>query len=585
MIELYSKKSLLGNIWKVKECDDRYALMISQRHNLPLNLGKLLTLRNIKDNQVENFLNPNIKYNIPDPFILKDMSKSIDRTIEAINKKQKIGIIADYDVDGSTSAAILFNFLSIFNCFITIKVPDRLKEGYGPNKRILNEFIKEKTDLVFTLDCGTSSFDIIDHLDYKNIDFIVIDHHISESKLPKVFSIINPNRFDEKHILNDLAAVGVTFLFVLGLRKILREKNFFNKTIKEPNLLSHLDLVALGTVCDVVNLTGYNRDFVSKGLEIIKKRTHKGIAKIIDNSKINSTPTSLDLGYVVGPQLNAASRIDDSTLSSKLLISNDLVEIESISKKLALLNEKRKLIENNIFQQVLDQVINQTNQKFILVYGFAWHNGVLGIIASRLVEKFNKPSIVISKDQKIGIGSARSIEQIDLGNIIINAKNDGILINGGGHKMAAGLKIDNNSINLFRDYLIKNFEKYDNSIFEKINLYDIKLSINEINLDLLKYIEKLEPFGSGNEQPMFIINDLKVDNCKIIKEKHLLIFFKSELLKNISAICFNSIGTKLGENIINNKSAKFEFGCTVNRNNFNNDLQPQLIIKDAIIVS
>ena len=585
MIRLYYKKSLLEKNWKIKDCDERESLMISQRHDLPPILGKLLTLRNIKDENVENFLNPNFFDNIPDPFDLKDMLRSIERTIIAISNKEKIGIIADYDVDGSTSAAILFNFLSSFNCEISLKIPHRIKEGYGPNIRIMDEFVEEKVDLIFILDCGTSSFGIVDNLNYKDKDIIIIDHHISEFKLPKIFSIINPNRFDENNLMKDLAAVGVTFLFVMGLRRKMRESDFFNNDNKEPNLLYSLDLVALGTVCDVVNLNKYNRNFVKKGLEIIKKRSHKGIASIIDKSQINRTLTSDDLGFVIGPKLNAASRIDDSSLSSKILISNNLLEIESIANKLSLLNDKRKLIENNIFEKALEQAKKQINQKLILVQGFNWHNGVLGIIASRLVEKFNKPSIVISIDNHICIGSARSIDQIDLGNIIIKAKHEGFLINGGGHKMAAGFKIDNKYINKFHDYLIKSFEEYDELLFQKIDLYDAKLSINEINLDLLKYIEKLEPFGKGNKEPMFIVHGLNIDNYKIIKEKHLLIFFKSEFGIKIKAISFNSVGTKLGENLMHNKSAKFEFGCTIKRDNFSDDLKPQLIIKDAMIIN
>ena len=359
MIRLYYKKSLLEKNWKIKDCDERESLMISQRHDLPPILGKLLTLRNIKDENVENFLNPNFFDNIPDPFDLKDMLRSIERTIIAISNKEKIGIIADYDVDGSTSAAILFNFLSSFNCEISLKIPHRIKEGYGPNIRIMDEFVEEKVDLIFILDCGTSSFGIVDNLNYTDKDIIIIDHHISEFKLPKIFSIINPNRFDENNLMKDLAAVGVTFLFVLGLRKKMRESDFFHDKNKEPNILSSLDLVALGTVCDVVNLNQYNRNFVKKGLEIIKKRSHKGIASIIDKSQINHTLTSEDLGYVIGPQLNAASRIDDSSLPSKLLISNNLLEIESIANKLLLFNDKRKLIENNIFEKALEQANKQ----------------------------------------------------------------------------------------------------------------------------------------------------------------------------------------------------------------------------------
>ncbi len=582
---MYPHNSLLNNIWKIKQCDERESLMISQRHNLSIMMGKLLSLRNIKDEQVQNFLNPIFKNNIPNPFKLKDMNKSINRTIKNIINKNKIGIIADYDVDGSTSAALLHNFFSFFDCSISLKVPDRLNEGYGPNKRIMDEFTEENINLVFSLDCGTTSFGILDHPNYKKIDVIIIDHHISENTLPNIYSIINPNRFDENSKLNDLAAVGVTFLFVMGLRKILRENNYLDDKKSEPNLISNLDLVALGTVCDVVNLSNYNRNFIIQGLNIIKKRTHKGIAQIIDNANINHSPTSTDLSYFVGPQLNAASRLDDSSLSHKLLISNNLIEIETITKKIYLLNEKRKLIESNVYDLALEQAKKQINKKFLLVCGLSWHKGILGIIASRLVEKFNKPTIVISFDQNIGIGSARSIKQIDLGNIILLAKKEGFLLSGGGHKMAAGLKIQKNLLDKFRNYLYESFEVFSESLFQKINLYDVRLSVDEINLDLLENIENLEPFGNGNEEPKFIVQGLKINHCKVLKEKHILIFFRSNFGIDIKGISFNSFGTNLGENLINNKSSKFDFGCSIKKDYFDGVLKPQLIIEDAMVVN
>jgi len=582
---LYPHKSILNNKWKIKNCDERNSLMISQRHNLSLILGKLLTLRNIKDEQIQNFLNPIFKNNIPNPFELKDMDKSINRTIKNIINKKKIGIIADYDVDGSTSAALLHNFFSFFKCSISLKIPDRLNEGYGPNKRIMDEFSKEKINLVFSLDCGTTSFEILDHPNYKEIDVIIIDHHISENTLPNIYSIINPNRFDENSKLKDLAAVGVTFLFIMGLRKILRENNYFDDKKDEPNLLKNLDLVALGTVCDVVNLSDYNRNFIIKGLEIIKKRTHKGISKIIDNSNINHPPTATDLSFIVGPQLNAASRVDDSSLSHKLLISDNLIEIETITKKIFLLNEKRKLIESNIYDQVLVQAKKQIGKKFLLVYGLDWHKGILGIIASRLAEKFNKPAIVISFDRNIGVGSARSIKQIDLGNIVLLAKQQGFLLTGGGHKMAAGLKIQKNLLDKFHQYLLETFEHFSESLFQKINFYDVKLSVDEINLNLLENIDNLEPFGNGNEEPKFIVQGLKINHCKVLKEKHILIFFRSDFGIDIKGISFNSFGTNLGENLLNNKSSKFDFGCSIKKDYFNGVPKPQLIIEDAMLVN
>jgi len=585
LIDFSKKKSLLNNQWEIKNFDERESLLISQKFDLSPILSKLLNLRKISSDNVNNYLEPNFINNLPDPFLLKDMDKSIDRTIKAIQKKEKIGIIADYDVDGSTSAAILYKFLSYFDCDLILKIPDRLNEGYGPNKRIMNEFLREKIDLIFTLDCGTSSFGIIDNIDYNSIDTIVIDHHISENKLPKIYSIINPNRFDENNDLKDLAAVGVTFLFLLGLRKLLRSNNFFIKKYKEPNLLNFLDLVALGTVCDVVSLKNFNRNFVIKGLEIIKKRTHYGIKSLIDNSKIKNTPTSSDLSYIIGPQLNAASRIDDSSLASKLLITNNLDELEKISKRLLLLNEKRKLIENHIFEEAFEEASKQNSKKIIIVSGFGWHTGVLGIIASRLTNEFNKPAIVISFNQKFGVGSARSIEGIDLGNIIIQAKEKGILIKGGGHKMAAGLKIKKTSLNEFNNFLVQHLDSYSNIYFVKKVLYDSIISIDEINLDFIENIEKLEPFGNDNEEPKFIIKDMDIKSFKILNNKHIMIFSESALNGKIHAISFNSVDTSLGQNIINNKTAKYAFGCTIKKNNFNSKLEPQIIIKDAMVIN
>ena len=582
---MYNNKSLLNNYWKIKNFNERLSLYSSQINNISPTLAKLIYLRDIKNEDVEDYLNPNINNNLPNPFLLKDMEKTINRVIFAMQNNEKIGIIADYDVDGSTSAAILYKFLINFTNQIILQIPNRLSEGYGPNLRIMDEMLNENVNLIFTLDCGTSSFGIIDQDKYKAIDVIVIDHHLSEPILPKVYSIINPNRYDEDSNFSQMAAVGVTFLFLMALRKKLRKKNFFDKKIIEPNLLSLLDLVALGTVCDVVSLINYNRVFVKIGLDLIKERKNKGIAKIIDNSNINNVPTSTDLGFVVGPQLNAASRIDDSSLASKILISHDLSDIEIISKKLILLNEKRKLIENFVFEEALKQAKKQTNQNFILVYGDDWHNGVLGIVASKLINKFYKPTIVISFTNNKGIGSARSIENIDLGKIILNAKNQNILTRGGGHKMAAGLQINFDNLKKFNKFLTYNLTKISEKNFIKIDFYDTEITSNEINLELLEIIEKMEPFGSGNPEPTFIIKDLQIENVKILKDKHLLIFSQNEFSTNLKAICFNCIDTDLGHYLLNFRNYKLAIGCTIRRDNFNKIEEPQIIIKDAMIIN
>ncbi len=573
--------SLLNNKWKLIEYDERNASYLSQKFELPLLVGKLLSIRDIKEENIDFYLNPSFNQHIPNPNNIKDMKLATERVVEAIKKNQKIGIIADYDVDGSTSASILYKFLKNYNSSITLKIPNRLVDGYGPNLKIMREMQLQNIDLLFTLDCGTTSKNIIDNEEFKKIDVIVIDHHLGEFELPNVHSIINPNRFDDESDHKQMAAVGVTFLFLMSLRKELRNHNKFNNK-KEPNLLSYLDLVALGTICDVVELKLFNRLFVSKGLELIHKRHNKSISKLIDNSKLNTPPSSQDLGFIVGPQINAASRIDDSSLASKLLITNDAEQIEKISRKLFLLNEKRKLIESKILEAAYEQAEIQKKSKYILVYGENWHQGVLGIVASKLLDIYNKPVIVLSFLNFHGVGSARSIDGVDLGNIILNAKNKGIILEGGGHAMAAGLKINYKDLENFKVFLDESFEQYKDNIFKKISNFDLIISINDLNNNLLESLERLQPYGKGNPEPYFIIVDLKIDSIKILKHKHILIFFENDLGNKIKGICFNSKGTVLGDYLENSEQYKLYFGCTVTVDKFSRDTRPQIIIKDVM---
>ena len=581
---MFDKYSLSQKIWQPKNHDERLELYLSQKFQISIFLSKLLILRNINETNINEYLKPNLKYTLPNPFLLKDMNKSINRLIKAIQNKEKIGIIADYDVDGSTSAGILYNFLYKFTSKLILKIPHRLIEGYGPNIRIMDEMKKEKVSLLFTLDCGTTAFEIIDNSKYSKIDTIIIDHHLSETFLPKVYSIINPNRYDESNNFNQMAAVGVTFLFLMALRKKMREKNFFN-IYKEPNLLNYLDLVALGTICDVVKLTDYNRIFVKKGMELIKNRKHIAISKMIDSSKINYEPSSLDLAFTIGPKLNAASRVGDSSLASKFLIEKDINELEIIAKKLNLLNEKRKLIEEQIFEKAVKQAEKQKDSNYVLVYGEDWHNGVLGIIASRIINIYNKPTIVISFNNKLGVGSARSIKNIDLGQLILNAKNINILDSGGGHSMAAGLKINKKNLNQFIIFLDTHFTKYKSEFFSKIEYYDTDLSVNQLNEELLEIIEQMEPYGSGNPEPIFFIKDLKIENIKIIKEKHILLFFKNDFGNNYKGISFNCINTKIGDYLINYNKFKFNFICSIKKDNYSDRQKLQIIILDVFIIN
>ena len=570
--------------WKEKLINDNLVKSLSQKKSISELFAKLLIARDVNEENYDNYVKPEIDYDIPNPFELKDMEKGIMRCVGALKNNEKIGIIADYDVDGSTSASILFKFLNNFTKNIIYKIPNRLSEGYGPNIRLMKEMLKENVKLLFTLDCGTSSFNTIDHPDFKNIEVIVIDHHLSEFKLPKVHSIINPNRFDEKNKYKDFAAVGVTFLFIMALRKKIRDLGLFSQ-IKEPNLIFFLDLVALGTICDIVNIKNYNRVLVKKGLELIIKRQNKSIAKMIDNSKITFTPSAKDIGYFIGPQINAASRIDDSSLASKLLISNDENDIDIISKKLFLINEKRKIIEKKIYEEALLQINEQKDQKFFLIYKENWHQGVLGIVASKIASMYNKPTFILSFINEVGSGSGRSINNIDIGTIIHELKSNQLIEEGGGHMMAVGLKLKKNQLENIKNYLEKKFSQFDKNLFKKITYYDSELSVDQINNQLLDMLELMEPFGKGNEEPIFMIKDIVIDNIKIIKETHILIFFRNQLGINLKGIFFNSVNTEHHEYLSKFKVNKFVFLCSVKRDNFSNNLAPQIQILDIKLIN
>ncbi len=577
-------KSLSNKIWKEKDTDQNKIQKLSQKKSISEIFSKLLIARGINENNFDQFLNSDISLNLPNPYDLKDMKKGVDRCLKALKNNEKIGIIADYDVDGSTSASILYKFLNNFTSNIICKIPNRISEGYGPNLRLMREMNKEKVKLLFTLDCGTSSFNIIDHSDFKEIEVIIIDHHLSEFNLPKVNSIINPNRFDEDNQYKDFAAVGVTFLFLMALRKKIRLSKLFTD-INEPNLISYLDLVAVGTICDIVNIRDYNRTLVKKGLELIVKRKNKSISSLIDNSKINSTPSSTDIGFFIGPQINAASRIDDSSLASKLLITNDINVIETISRKLFLINEKRKIIEETIFNEAITQIEKQKNNKYFVLHNTSWHNGVLGIVASKIVALYNKPTFVISFGNNIGIGSGRSIDLIDIGTIFLELKNSSIILEGGGHKMAVGFKIKIDQLNKFINFLDNRFSNYENQFFEKILYYDSKISVNQINNEILSIIEKMEPYGKGNEEPKFLIKDIVIEKIKVLKNKHLLILFKNDLGDNLKGIFFNSHNTEYSDYLSKYKQFKFDFLCSIKRDNFSNKNIPQIQINDAKLIN
>ncbi|MDA9092222.1 single-stranded-DNA-specific exonuclease RecJ, partial [Pelagibacteraceae bacterium] len=402
--------SVSGKNWISKEFDSDEVDFYKTNYFLDEIVAKLLSIRKIRKQDIKFFLSPLIKDILPNPYILKDMGKAIDRTLVSIKRNEKIGIFGDYDVDGATSTAILGNYFRSLKIGYETHIPDRKIEGFGPNEEAFLKFANNGVNLIFTVDCGTLSFKPMSFAKSKNIDVIILDHHQSEIKLPDAYSIVNPNRFDDRSELNYLCAAGVCFLFLVALNKRLRDENWFKLNhIIEPNLIDILDLVSLGTVCDVVPLIGLNRAIVFQGLKVLKRKNNLGLKTLIELNNIENNITAYHLGYVIGPRINAGGRVGKSSHGANLLLNKNARETFKLASELNDYNKERQVLEGVLLNKILNTNYQNNSDPVIILHGENWHEGIIGIIAARVKEKFNKPTIIISVSSNIGKGSARSI--------------------------------------------------------------------------------------------------------------------------------------------------------------------------------
>ena len=576
--------SVSGKKWSLKKFNEEDVIFFKENFFLDHIISKLLSIRGVPREEVELFLNPSLKNILPNPEILKDMNKATNKVFDNISKKKKLGIFGDYDVDGATSTALLGQFFQSINHNFEIYIPDRRTEGYGPSINGFKKLIDKKVNLIFTVDCGTMSYEPIEFAQKKNIDVLIFDHHQSETSLPKAHSIINPNRFDDDSKLNYLCATGVCFLFLVALNKKLREKNWFiESNISEPNLISFLDLVSLGTVCDVVPLIGLNRAIVKQGLKIIRNRFNLGLKTLLDICKVETNPSTYHLGYIIGPRLNAGGRVGKCSHGANLLLNKNAKQSFKLASELNLFNKERQLLENDLLENILKSDINLTDPILVLS-GKNWHEGIIGIIASRIKEKYNKPTIIISINDNVGKASARSIVGFDIGSVIIGAVQKGILIKGGGHKMAGGFTISKDKIEQFKTYIFKIFQSLEISSQKERNLYiDSIVSPSALNVDFYSKVDNLSPFGSGNPEPKFVIENLTILNSKIVAERHI----KSVLLgsdgSNIKTIAFNAKDNDLGQYLLKKNIKPFNIAGKLTLNEWRGEKNVEFIIDDISV--
>ena len=577
--------SVSGKNWILKKYDQKDISFLKNNFFLDEITSKLLSIRKIKKEDIKSFLNPSIKNYLPNPNTLVDMEKATLRTIKSINIKEKVGIFGDYDVDGATSTALLGKYFKELKIPYEIYIPDRKKEGYGPTVKSFEELINNGVKIIFTVDCGTLSFDPIEYAKKKNIDVIVLDHHQSEINLPKAFSLINPNRFDDKSNLQYLCAAGVTFMFLVSMNRELRLSSWFTKNkINEPNLINYLDLVSLGTVCDVVPLIGLNRAIVKQGLKILKEKKNLGLKTLLDICKIESNPSIYHLGFMLGPRINAGGRVGKCSHGANLLLNTDPKNAFKLASELEQFNKERQMLEKDLLQKLLNETKDNSKDPVLVLSGSNWHEGIIGIVAARLKDKFNKPVIIISIDGQVGKASARSITGFDIGSVIIAATQNKILSKGGGHKMAGGFSIDVKNIDKFKDFVCRKFKNVNEDIISEKPMYlDSILSPTAINLDFYNKVNNLAPFGSGNPEPKFIIENLKTINGRIVGEKHV----KSILIgldgSSIKTIAFNAVENDLGAYLLKKNNKTFNIAGKLSLNEWKGQSNVEFIIDDISV--
>jgi single-stranded-DNA-specific exonuclease len=579
-------QSVSDKNWIAKEFDSEDINFFKTNYFLDEIVAKLLSIRKIKKDEIKSFLNPTIKNILPNPFILKDMDKAVQRTLFAILKNEKVGIFGDYDVDGATSTAILGQYFKSLNINYEIYIPDRKNEGFGPNEKAFLEFINLGVNLIFTVDCGTLSFEPINFAKKKNIDVIILDHHQSEIKLPKAHSIVNPNRFDDRSELNYLCAAGVCFLFLIALNKKLREQNWFKSNyFSEPDLMSILDLVSLGTVCDVVPLVGLNRAIVNQGLKVFKKKNNLGLKTLADINNIGNNITAYHLGYVLGPRINAGGRVGKSTHGANLLLNTDPQETFKIASELNNYNKERQILESELLNKILNTEFQINSDPVIILHGENWHEGIIGIIAARVKEKFNKPTIIISSTSGLGKGSARSIHGFDIGSVVMGAVQNDLVLKGGGHKMAAGFTIDMTKINEFKEFVFKKFRSVNMNLEGKKNYYfDSEISPSAVNIDFFEKINLLAPFGSGNTEPRFTIQNLTVLNSKIIAERHIKSILLGSDSTTVKTISFNSVESEIGSYLLKKNFKSINIAGKLSLNEWKAQKNVEFIIDDISVI-
>jgi single-stranded-DNA-specific exonuclease len=582
------EQSATGRAWRdrLDERGSARALAIVQRHQLPELLARILAGRGVDVDEAVGFLDPTVRDLMPDPNVLTDMAIAVERLAQAVTGGEKVAIFGDYDVDGASAAAVLARFLRHGGLDPIIHIPDRIFEGYGPNVEAIRTLVGAGATLMVTVDCGTTSHEPLAEAQRLGLATIVIDHHQADETLPPALAVVNPNRLDDLSQLGYLAAVGLVFMVVVAVNRELRARGFWAAPRREPDLLGLLDLVALGTVADVVPLKGLNRAFVTKGLLTLRRRENMGLTALMDIARLGGPPEPWHLGFLLGPRINAGGRIGRATLGVDLLLETDSIEAARLAAELDRLNRERQLIEVAALAQAEAEALAalglEERGAVVVTAAEGWHPGVVGLVAARLKERFGRPAFAIALGPGgIGTGSGRSIPGADLGSAVRQAVRDGLLLKGGGHAMAAGVTLKREALGPFRAFLedrlgagVADARRSD------FLLVDGALTAGAANLETVASMARAGPFGAGNPEPILALPGHHLAYVEEAGQSHLRARLRAGDGSAINVIAFRAAGQKLGAALANNRGRSVHAVGSLAVDRWNGEERVQLRLLD-----
>jgi single-stranded-DNA-specific exonuclease len=563
------------------------ALAIAQRHGMPELLARVLAGRGVGPEEAESFLDPSIKKLMPDPSMLTGMDAAAERLADAVTRGESIAIFGDYDVDGATSAALLCRYLRACGLDPIVHIPDRIFEGYGPNADAIRSFAERRATLLVTVDCGTTSHAVIAEAGKLGLDTIVIDHHQADEELPPARAIVNPNRADDLSGLGHLAAVGLVFLTLVALTRELRRRDFFTGMRPAPDLLSLLHVVALGTVADVVPLTGLNRAFVAKGLIALRRREQIGLTALMDAARLSGPPEPWHLGFLLGPRINAGGRIGRADLGVRLLLEEDATEAGRIAAELDRLNRERQQIEIATLAEAEAEAMAalglEEKGAVVVTAGKGWHPGVVGLVAARLKERYGRPAFAIAFDAfGIGTGSGRSIAGVDLGKAVRRAVSEGLLEKGGGHAMAAGITVKADRLGALRAYLEETLAgDVEAARRDRALLIDGAVSAGGFDLALAELLARAGPYGAGNPEPVLALPGHLLAYADPVGENHIRLRLRASDGKLVNAIAFRCVGQPLGNFLLDSRGRALHVAGNIAVDRFQGEPRVQMRVCDA----